>query len=648
MAINDINRKLLSNDFSSIHEHKLVDSVSIDSEEDGIVRLAYHKIDYAVPKIDIFGLIKFKEKQILKNVSGIMYPGLNAIMGPTGSGKTTLLDILAARKDKRYIEGEVLMNDKPRSKQFKCITGYVIQDDCLMGTLSVRENIYFSASLRLRNNMSSKKKRAKVQEAIEKLGLLAVADTKIGTEFARGVSGGERKRTHIAMELVIAPSVLFLDEPTTGLDAFTAVNLMKILKKIGEEGKIIIMAIHQPRYAIFNLFDSITLLSHGRTVYQGTTREAIEYFSSQGYECPARENPADFFLDLIADDEQNYLKNVPVNWPDRYEFSNTLQMRIQTKPKHAIIQLASNAITSTNYASNIFWQTFVVGKRTIRNMIRSPTEFLLQVLISTLFSIVIGLIYFQLKLTPSGLQNRAGAIFLMVTIQVFANQSAIMAFMKEKALFIHENANGYYRVSAYFFANLMIDLFPKRIAPILVGGTIMYFMTGFQREFAKYSIYILTTSVTTIAASGFPLLYGSMVNSFAVASLLTAVTFVTMMIFGGLLVNITTLPTWLQWIQYLSVFRLAIITLSINELKGLTFCYDEFRGLGNGTCHRESISFGNINISTVETGEMYLKEQGIPYENEFDLWAGVAGLFCYACILLILTYVLLRIVKKEK
>ena len=641
MDANDLNRQLLSPNQLGVN-----DSVEPDDVE--IARLAYHQINYSCPKIDLFGVFRLKQKQIIKDVSGVMYPGLNAIMGPTGSGKTTLMDILAARKNKKYLQGQVLMNDKPQSKHFKCITGYVIQDDCLMGTLSVRENIAFSASLRLRASLSMREKREKVQEVINKLGLTRVADTLIGTELTRGVSGGERKRTHIAMEMIIAPSILFLDEPTTGLDAFTAVNLMRILKKISDEGKIIIMAIHQPRYAIYNLFDSVTLLSHGCTVYQGSTRQAVEYFRNQGYECPERENPADFFLDLIADDEQNLLNENSLNWPERFQFSETLQSIIKTKPKNSIKDKIKSTITSTDYATNVFKQMFIVGKRTIKNMIRSPTEFLLQILISTLFSVVIGLIYFQLKLNLAGLQNRAGAIFLMVTIQVFANQSAIMAFMKEKALFIHENANGYYRVSAYFLANLMIDLFPKRIAPILVGGTIMYFMTGFQRVVAKYWIYILTTSVTTIAASGFPLLYGAMVNSFAVASLLTAVTFVTMMIFGGLLVNITTLPTWIQWIQYLSVFRLAIITLSINEFEGLIFCPDELRRMGNGTCPHVTNRLFNRTSSLVKSGESFLKEQGIPYENNFDLWAGVVGLFGYTCILLFLSYVVLRIIKKEK
>ena len=399
------------------------------------------------------------------------------------------------------------------------------------------------------------------------------------------------------------------------------------------------MAIHQPRYAIYNLFDSITLLSQGQTVYHGAKRQAIKYFSNQGHECPQRENPADFFLDLIAEKQ---------NLPERFEEYQSCQQISQTKLKTTIKDKIATTFTPTKYSTNTFRQICIIGKRTITNMIRSPTEIFLQIAISTFFSLIIGLLYFHLKLTELGLQNRAGSIFIMVTIHVLSSQSAITAFLKEKVLFIHENANGYYRTSAYYVTNLTIDLFPKRIAPILIGGTIMYFMIGFQREVAKYWIYILTISITSIAASGFPILFGAMVNSFAVASLLTILTFVTMMIFGGLVVNITTLPSWIQWIQYLSIFRLGILTLSVNEIRGLIFCKAEFPSFGNGTCINEIFNVGTFNISTVITGDSYLSEQGIPHENPFDLWAGVVGLFVYAFVLQILTYIVLRVINKEK
>jgi len=162
--------------------------------------------------------------------SGLMLPGLNAIMGPTGSGKTTLLDILADRKDKSGLSGTVLINGRRKPPNYKCAVGYVVQDDVVMGTLSVRENLHFSAALRLPSQMTCAERKERVERVIDELGLRGCASTKVGTEFLRGVSGGERKRTNIGMELIIEPQLLFLDEPTTGLDAYTAVSVVKLLK----------------------------------------------------------------------------------------------------------------------------------------------------------------------------------------------------------------------------------------------------------------------------------------------------------------------------------------------------------------------------------------------------------------------------------
>nr|XP_054773562.1 broad substrate specificity ATP-binding cassette transporter ABCG2-like [Lytechinus pictus] len=140
-----------------------------------------------------------------------------------------LLDILAGRKEKEGVRGEVLINGNDIPRNFKCCSGYVVQDDVVMGTLTVRENLAFSAALRLPSTVSQKEKKERVDETITELGLEDCKDTKVGTMFIRGVSGGERKRTNIGMELVIGPTVLFLDEPTTGLDANTAYTVMSRL-----------------------------------------------------------------------------------------------------------------------------------------------------------------------------------------------------------------------------------------------------------------------------------------------------------------------------------------------------------------------------------------------------------------------------------
>ncbi|XP_072051511.1 broad substrate specificity ATP-binding cassette transporter ABCG2-like [Amphiura filiformis] len=272
-----------------------VEGINDDAESGSI--LSFHDVHYTVQCKE--GRCKKVEKTILKGISGVFKPGLNAIMGPTGSGKTTFLDILAARKDTSGLTGRVLVNGKPLPADFRLISGYVIQNDAVMATLTVRENLTFSAALRLPSSVNKKEREQRVQDVIQELGLQDCADTRIGDEIIRGVSGGERKRTGVGMELIIKPGILFLDEPTTGLDASTAGSVITLLSQLSRRGRTIIFSIHQPRYQIYCLFNTLHLLSRGETVYHGATTDVLNFFTANGYVCQEHDNPADFFLDSI-------------------------------------------------------------------------------------------------------------------------------------------------------------------------------------------------------------------------------------------------------------------------------------------------------------------------------------------------------------
>ncbi|CAF4204803.1 unnamed protein product, partial [Adineta steineri] len=212
--------------------------VSMDLTSKGT--LSFHNIRYVVGerrKNCYLSCIKLKSgKKIINNVSGIFTSGMNAIMGPTGCGKSSLLDILADRKDPHGLSGQIFVDGYPPPPSFKYIVGYVVQDDIISGTLTVRENLMFSANVRLPADVTNNERQIRVTKVIQDLGLELCADTKMGTEFLRGVSGGERKRTCIGMELVLEPKILFLDEPTTGLDSATARNVMECLKVLSETG----------------------------------------------------------------------------------------------------------------------------------------------------------------------------------------------------------------------------------------------------------------------------------------------------------------------------------------------------------------------------------------------------------------------------
>uniref|UniRef100_A0A8C4H8S4 ABC transporter domain-containing protein n=1 Tax=Dicentrarchus labrax TaxID=13489 RepID=A0A8C4H8S4_DICLA len=436
------------------------------------------------------------EKYILNDVSGIMRPGMNAIMGATGSGKTSLLDVIAGRKDPAGLQqGKVLVDGRVVTSELRLSSAYVVQDDILMGTLSVRENLLFSANLRLKpQHHSSTDKKQRVDAIIQDLGLTDCADTKIGTEFLRGVSGGERKRCSIGMELITSPSLLFLDEPTTGLDSNTANCIIGLLHKLSRRGKTVIFSIHQPRYSIFRQFDHLTLMHKGEVVYAGAADHALEYFTNLGYQIESFNNPADFFMDITNGEAKSTLE--------------TLSTGTSTQNTHSLVFCG-----------------------TVLNSLRNPQTSYAQLALNIFFAILVGLIYYQMPLTlPEALQNRSGAFFFLIINMVFGNLSAVELFINERAIFIHENSSGYYRTSVYFLSKIFADLIPNRIIPIFIFSAIAYYMMGLKPAFEAFLCFALTMSLVSLAGVGLAFLVSASVSSFAMANILIALPFVFMMV----------------------------------------------------------------------------------------------------------------------
>lgn len=166
----------------------------------------------------------------------------------------------------------------------KCF-GFVWQHDALHENLTVRETLEYVC--RLRFNYSMDKVKVRVKEVLDELGLNNCANTRIGGQSFRGISGGERKRVSIAIELLANPSVLFLDEPTTGLDSFTALHIVQTLKNLAAKNRTVICTIHQPQTSIFRSFDRILLMSQGgRVAYFGAGGDqAVNYFEQLGFQC---------------------------------------------------------------------------------------------------------------------------------------------------------------------------------------------------------------------------------------------------------------------------------------------------------------------------------------------------------------------------
>ncbi|XP_078061052.1 broad substrate specificity ATP-binding cassette transporter ABCG2 isoform X2 [Mustelus asterias] len=595
--------------------------------------VSFHDICYSVKvKSGLPCIRKTKVKEILRDVNGIMGPGMNAILGPTGSGKSSLLDILAGRKDPSGLKGQVLIDGALQPSNFKCISGYVVQDDVVMGTLTVRENFQFSAALRLPRSIRNREKNERIGQVIKELGLTKVADSKVGTMFIRGVSGGERKRTNIGMELIIDPSVLFLDEPTTGLDASTALAVLMLLQRMSRKGKTIIFSIHQPRYSIFKLFGSMTLLASGRLVFHGPASEALDYFSGIGYSCEPFNNPADFFLDIINGDSTAVNMNKVVDLDpemaldasdvkkgttiaeklaEEYSKSYYYSEMISELKKLSSGKVGNSVSVaqSITYTTSFFHQLKWVTKRSFKNLLRNPQASIAQVLVTLVLGLIVGAIFFGVQDNLTGIQNR------------------------------HEYISGYYRVSSYFIAKLFVDLIPMRAVPAIVLTITTYFLIGLKLQPAAFFIAMLTLIQVSVTAASLGLAVATGQDIVAVANLTITVVFVLMIIFSGLLVNLPSVVNWLSWLKYLSIPRYGLSALQVNEFAGLNFCNNS----GSST-PIENICEARTDVLTC-TGEHYLARQGIEV-SVWALWQNHVALAIMMFIYMIISYTKLRFMKK--
>lgn len=226
----------------------------------------------------------FKNNVIgLHNMSFIEKSGkLVGIMGISGAGKSTLLNVLNGSYKPH--SGEVLINGinlHTQPEQIEGIIGYVSQDDLLIEDLTVFENLYYNAKLCFDNYNTFRLYRV-VLKLLKNLGLYEIKDMKVGSPLNKKISGGQRKRLNIALELIREPAILFLDEPTSGLSSRDSENILDLLKELTLKGKLVFVVIHQPSSEIFKMFDNLLIMdAGGYLIYQGDPVDAIIYYKSR-------------------------------------------------------------------------------------------------------------------------------------------------------------------------------------------------------------------------------------------------------------------------------------------------------------------------------------------------------------------------------
>ncbi len=525
-----------------------------------------------------------KQKTLLEDVSFKALPGdLVALMGPSGSGKTTLLHALTGYTQPS--KGKVLINDIELPQIFDSLRGsigYVPQDDIIHPELKVREAVHYSARFRLPSDYSDDEIDRRVTRTLSQLGLDSVAHLQIGKPEHKILSGGQRKRVNIAMELVTDPVLLFLDEPTSGLAADDTTALVDLLARLASEsGKTIIATIHQPARDEYEKFNLALILGHGGVpLYFGPTEDAYEFFEAwRGpQETRGIDTPRDMFAEL-AEREVRVQEKLPhaTRQQLREAVSNAYKHEYNGGAVEASMVQEGRKISSAQTLSPHVQdrvrprgQLRLLVSRYLTIKLRDRVGSAILLLQAPIIAILLSLVFGARKPSPpywclgalnqlsqgsekmagtSGnilasmqpVPDQSGAIFFLVVAAIwFGTSNAAREIVSEKAIYRRERMVNLgvvnYTLSKFF---VLAGLCLIQCAILL---SIVFYSLGLAGGVLGYFSALGILVATSLCSVALGLLLSTIVSSSEAAMALTPIALIPQIVLGGLMVPITTNP----------------------------------------------------------------------------------------------------------
>ncbi|OCL02648.1 hypothetical protein AOQ84DRAFT_228715, partial [Glonium stellatum] len=358
--------------------------------------------------------------------------------------------------------------------------------------------------------------------------------------------------------LLANPSVLFLDEPTTGLDATSAFQLVRTLKNLARKGRTVIMTIHQPRSEIWSLFDNIILLTKGAPAYSGSAEECLPYFSRLGYELPPFVNPAEYLIDIVAVDSRSpelesastaRVEDIKRAWREHTALGTLEDDAIQLSEENPV----SNSDSFIAYHSAMLRQVRVLTARTWLVTIRDPMGMFGSLVEAIGMAVITGWIFYDLSETQAGIRSREGALYTAAALQGYL----ILLYETYRLtvdieLFDRERSEGVVGVPAFLISRRLARFLIEDVPVPLIFSLIFYFMTGFRTNGTQFMTFFGVILLEQYIAVCFATTCVAISRNFAGASLVANLAYTLQSMACGYFIQSDTIPVYVRWTKWVT------------------------------------------------------------------------------------------------
>ncbi|XP_043499361.1 ATP-binding cassette sub-family G member 1-like [Polistes fuscatus] len=571
-------------------------------------------IEFSNVVYSVQGGIRGSNKKILKGINGLFKSGeITAIMGPSGAGKSTLLNILTGFKQNKNLKGEInyLINGKEKKtwNMYKKQSCYILQEDQLPNFFTVNELMIMSANFKIDNSLCKNAKQMLIDDILKALDLMQSKNT-----HTNRLSGGQKKRLSVALELIDNPSVMFLDEPTTGLDSSSSLQCITMLQKLAKKGHTIICTIHQPSANIFEMFNHVYLLSDGQCMYDGAAVNVVDYFHDLGLYCPKYHNPADYMIEVVSNEYGNFedllitaVKNNQTwltNTPSKLMIQNDSQNYKENGKTPVMIKKPSE-----------FTRFFILLNRYFIQFYRDWTIVYLKVFVHFVLGLIFGLFFNSIGNESTKVLNNVGFLMIILIYLTYTNMMpSVLKFPLEIRLLKKEQFNNWYNLKTYYLALLIANL-PVQLIFTITVCVISYVLSSQPLDWNRMLMFIGISGLTTLVADSFGLIIGSSINPIN-GTFVSVIMLCIFVLLSGFFVFFHHMHKYIYYFSYLSYLR-----YSLDGLIDTIYGYD-----------REKLNCPSLTYCNYRMPQTIFLEFGI-----------VNGAYWYDIIILIINFLFYRI-----